>query len=118
MEKTFNIWKKAGKPTPGKNPTRAAYSDARRNLQRLVRHEATLLNIKLNNNLMHLNNSDRSKIFAIVKKARGDYSNTMTNVLQTPVGTYYGEDVLEGFAADAEHLGKSNEGATFFDQGF
>ena len=29
LEKTFNVWKKAGKPTPRNNPTRAAYSDTR-----------------------------------------------------------------------------------------
>ena len=42
----------------------------------------------------------------------------MTNVLHTPVGTFTGADVLEGFAADAEHLGKTNEESTWFDQGF
>ena len=42
----------------------------------------------------------------------------MTPVLHTPVGTYHGDDVLGGFAADAEHLGNSNEDDNYFDQGF
>ena len=67
---------------------------------------------------MHLNKSDKSRIFAAVKKLRGKYSSTSPSVLHTPVGTYTDQDVLEGFAADAEHLGKSNEGSYWFDQGF
>ena len=42
----------------------------------------------------------------------------MTSVLHTPVGTFTGSDVLEGFAADAEHLGMTNEENKSFDQGF
>ena len=39
-----------------------------------------------------------------------------TDHLKTPTGEYYGEDVLEGFAADAEHLGKQTENSTVFDK--
>ena len=53
-----------------------------------------------------------------MKKLRGNSSNTVTSLLHTPVGTFHGDDVLEGFAADAEHLGKSNEGSSCFDQTF
>ena len=67
---------------------------------------------------MRMNHSDRTKIFAAVRRARGDFSSTMTSILQTPVGTFTGHDVLEGFAADAEHLGKTNEDMEYFDQGF
>ena len=38
--------------------------------------------------------------------------------MNTHVGPYYGEDVLEGFAADAEHMGKTNESNPSFDQSF
>ena len=41
-----------------------------------------------------------------------------TPILHTPVGSYYGQDILEGFAADAEYLGKLNTGKPHFDQGF
>ena len=61
---------------------------------------------------------DRNKAYSILKKARGDFSNkATTSTLHTPVGTYYGEDVLEGFAADAEFLGKQNDvGSRGFDK--
>ena len=53
---------------------------------------------------------DRNKAYSILKKARGDFSNKgTTSTIHTPVGTYYGEDVLEGFAAGAEFLGKPND---------
>ena len=74
--------------------------------------------IRQNNELMQLTARDRSKIFSLIKKARGEVSNSTTNILHTPVGTYYDEDILEGFAADAEHLGRPNEGASNCDQSF
>ena len=67
---------------------------------------------------MYLDKGNKSKIFSFLRRKRGNTSHTMTTVLSTPVGTYSNEDVLEGFAADAEHLGKSNEGNKHFDQGF
>ena len=53
-----------------------------------------------------------------MKKARGEKSNNVTSVLNTPVGPYLGDDVLEGFTADAEFLGMSNEGLNNFDRNF
>ena len=53
-----------------------------------------------------------------MKKFRGQSQAVMTSKLQTPVGTYQGEDVLEGFAADSEFLGRSNETNEHFDQSF
>ena len=58
------------------------------------------------------------RIFAAIRKARGDPPPTMTSVLHTPVGTFSGPDVLEGLAADAEHLGKSNEDNPSYNQEF
>ena len=57
---------------------------------------------------MHLNMSNSSRVFAVLKKARGDKSAKMTSVLQTATGTYHDEDIFQGFAADAEYLGRSN----------
>ena len=114
----FDAWKNAGKPPSKSDPTRAAYTAARSNLQRLSRYEDTLGSIKHNNTLMHCDQNDRNRIFSIMKKACGVSANTGTSVLHTPLGSYYGEDVLEGFAADAEHLGRTNEGSSSFDQGF
>ena len=118
VKKTFEAWKKAGKPSSKSDPVRAEYCQARSNLQILRRHVEHLSNIKDNNYLMHLNQKNKSKIFKFMKKKLGNNSNTMTTILHTPVGTYSNDDVLEGFAADTEHLGKSNENNENFDQGF
>ena len=109
LKRSFNAWKLAGKPGSRPNPVRQSYREARTALQRLSRYEGNLASIKQNNHLMHLNKSDKSKIFAALKRSRGDFSQSMTPVLHTPVGTFLGHDVLEGLAADTEHLGKSNE---------
>ena len=53
-----------------------------------------------------------------MKKSRGESSRCVTSLLNTPVGTFQGSDVLEGFAADAEFLGRSNSTATTYDQQF
>ena len=118
LKRKFNAWKRAGKPTSKTDPSRSGYREARSNLQRVSRYEETLKKVKENNFLMHLDQRNQSKIYSAMKKSRGNISTNMTPVLHTPVGTYYGEDVLEGFAADTEYLGKSNESKQHFDQDF
>ena len=118
LKKMFKLWKDDGKPTSISKSSRRYYTDARRNLQRIIRQEKNFLHIRQHNHLMFLDRKNRSKIFSAVRRSRGVSSKTITPVLHTPVGAYHGEDVLEGFAADAEHLGKCNEGITHFDQGF
>ena len=44
--------------------------------------------------------------------------STTTSILETPAGTFYGDDVLEGFAADAEFLGRPSEENGYFDKKF
>ena len=53
-----------------------------------------------------------------MKHARGETTKNITSVLETSVGTFHGDDVLEVFAADAEHLAKPNDGNTWFDHNF
>ena len=118
LKKCFDEWKKAGKPTSRADPASTAYREARSNLQYLRRHEVKLSNIKDNNYLMYLNKSNKSQIFNFMRRKQGKYTKSMTNVLYTPIGAYNHEDVLEGFAADTEYLGRSNVGNKKFDQGF
>ena len=114
----FNRWKRAGKPSSKSDPSRYAYTAARSSLQRIRRYEDNLKAIKQNNYLMYSERNDRNKVYARMKKLRGESSNTLTSLLHTPVGSFHGDDVLEGFAADAEHLGRSNEESPCFDQAF
>ena len=53
-----------------------------------------------------------TKVFAMMKSYRRGKSQNMPDRLDTPLGTYHGADVLEGFAADAEELGR-HEGESF-----
>ena len=53
-----------------------------------------------------------------MKHARGENIKNTTSILETPVGTFHGDDVLEGFAADAEHLAKANDGNFWYDHNF
>ena len=92
----FKLWKDDGKPNSRDIPSRCRYIDARSNFQRISRQEKNFLHIRQHNQLMFLDAKDRSKIFATVKRFRGDNINN--------------NDVLEGFAAD--------EGVTHFDQSF
>ena len=119
VTKYFKVWKKAGKPSSKTDITRLNYTSARSNLQRLIRYEDNLCSIRENNFLMNSLHNDRNKIYARMKKFRGESNKNLTSVLHTPVGSFHGEDVLEGFAADAEHLGRLNEGSSSdFDQDF
>ena len=118
LSKAFKKWKKAGRPSSTSDPVRLAYTSARSNLQKTKRYVENLRNIKQNNYLMYSERHDRNKVYAKMKKLRGESSNQATSLLHTPAGTFHGEDVLEGFAADAEHLGRSNEASTSYDQSF
>ena len=111
-------WKRAGKPLSSADPDRAKYVLAKSNLQRIRRYEDNLKAIKDNNNLMHCNTYDRNKVYSKMKYLRGAASGSATSKLVTPVGTYHDEDVLEGFAADAEHLGKPNKNLDCYDNYF
>ena len=84
---------------------------SRSDLQNMQRNKENLKSIKQNNSLMHAHSNDRNKIYSTMKRLRNEPVKNMTNTLTTPVGTFYGEDVLEGFAADAEHLAKPNDEA-------
>ena len=66
---------------------------------------------------MHSTSYDRSKVYAKMKKERNVKNHSQTNLLHTPVGTYHETDVLEGFAADAEHLSRDNEDDEVIDKG-
>ena len=118
LQSKFNQWKKAGKPKEIFNKNFQNYKTARGNFQRVRREELDRASIQNNNTIMHCDGYDHDKMFKIMKRIRGDKFRTITNKLVTPVGTYYGDNVLEGFAADAEHLGKFVGECSDFDNDF
>ena len=69
---------------------------------------------------MHCDRFDRNQVYSKMKKIRGGTNTNGTSILNTPVGTYHGEDILEGFAADAEYISRqtSDQNDGWFDHHF
>ena len=67
---------------------------------------------------MHCNINDKNKVYSKMKALHGSASGSFNSKLYTPIGTYHGDDVLEGIAADAEFLGKSNKDLPCYDNYF
>jgi hypothetical protein len=84
----------------------------------LIRYDENLKVIKNNNGLMTAHRYDRSKVNARIKFLRGQRSSSKPLKLETPVGIFIGEDVLEGFSADAEYLGRHRGEAQIYDNKF
>ena len=118
LDKMFKIWKKGGKSRDESNVDFQKYKSARGSFQRMRRYESNLVNIKDNNLIMHSDSRDKNMFYNLMKRIRGQTTRPITNKLVTPTGTYIGSDVLEGFAADAEHLGKLVGESSKFDNEF
>ena len=116
--KMFKEWKKAGRPRSKSNPIRQAYVQARANFQRQRRYSDCMNYVSTNNELMIAQISDRNLVYRKMKKLRNRSSPPAPSSLNTPVGVYHGEDILEGFAADAEHLGRDRGECEQFDIDF
>ena len=67
---------------------------------------------------MSLNKNDRNKFYNLVRTLQGNFSSQPIKELHTAVGAYYDEDILEGFAADAEYLGRHVGESSTFDNAF
>ena len=57
-------------------------------------------------------------MYSTLRNLRNEAVKGSTVVLESPAGIFYGEDVLEGFAADAEYLGRPTEENSYFDKDF
>ena len=119
LKVSFKNWKQAGRPASEKHPARIQYNQSRAHFQRIRRQEDNFKAIKQSHKLMLSHKNNRNQIYSILKKSRGNFSDNTPPILVTPVGSYHDQEVLEGFAADAEFLGKSNtEESTSFNRGF
>ena len=118
LQRCFKIWKKEGKIKCPSSSSFQLYKQARARFQHTRRHQFNLLTIKTNNDLMFTKENDRKKHFQLLKKIRGVNSKKKLTTLVTPSGTYYGEDILEGFANDVEELGKHVGESSSYDNEF
>ena len=118
LQTAFRRWKACGESFCKTDPARAAYLKSRGEFQKVRRYEDSLAVIKENNFLMNSNISNRNLVYARIRKHRDRKSSTKPLLLETPVGRYVGDDVLEGFAADAEYLGRERDESPAYDNQF
>ena len=119
FDKSFKMWARAGKPRNESSLLFKQFKLARSNFQRVRRYEDNLKNIKHNKLLMNYHKEDNTKLYSLVRAARGKgASGPLTTKLITPNRTYQGKDILEGFVDDAEMLGKIEENSEMYDNKF
>ena len=106
LQKSIRTWKKEGKVKDLKSTSFLQYKKARANFQQTRRYQHNLKTIRVNNELMNSFVSDRNKHFKLVKNIRGTQPKKVLKTLHTPVGEFFGNDTLEGFASDAEYLAR------------
>ena len=116
LRKAFRKWKTEGKTKDATSYIQ--YKLARGIFQRAYRYETELRFIKDNNTIMQADKANKKEFFNTIKNMSSSKRKQYPNVLNTPTGTYYGMDTLEGFAADAELLGKAVGEAQEFDNDF
>jgi hypothetical protein len=98
-------WRQAGRPSDESHPAKQAVLNSRRNLQRVGRNDEASDAIKLHDDLMNTFDTDRNKIYDKLKKSRGnDVHRIAIPYIDTLVGKYEGNNVLEGFCANTEVL--------------
>ena len=86
--------------------------------QQQYKKEKELQFIKDNNAIMRADHNNKNEFYKIIKNIRSSKSSQSLTTLNTPPGTYHGQDTLEGFTADAELLGKAVGAAKEFDNKF
>ena len=107
LQKYFKKCKANGRSYCKSDKARIVYLRAKADLQKTRRYQDNLSVIRGNNQLMNAHARNRNWIYAKMKKIRGQNFSTKPLVLETLVGSYTGDDVLEGFAADVEYLGRA-----------
>ena len=105
--KCYRRWKSHGKPRDKTHKARKNFLVARSNFQKVERQEQNKTFIKTNNYLMHSSISNKNAVFAKMKSIRQEKPSHISKI-ETPVGIYLAEDILEGFAADSEGPGKGS----------
>ena len=90
------------------HPAKIAKLQSQRKLQYIARTEKASRCLELNTKLMHSFSNDVNEIYKILNKVKGKASNKDIPFLETLNGTYYGENILEGFRANTQTLCSNN----------
>ena len=103
--KICNDWRKAGRPKENTNPAKAAKIESQRYLQKIQREEASIKAKTQHNDLMDTFNKNLSEVCIKLKKIRGEHcKQNEISEIETYLGRYTGDNVLEGFRANTEYL--------------
>ena len=115
-KKVFNEWRKAGRPNDTNHPKKEAVLSSRRKMRMIARNEEIVKSIEQNDDLMCTFKNNPSDIYDKMKKARGEYKKAVEiPFIETLAGTYTGDNILEGFAANTEIMCNENQNDDKFD---
>ena len=93
--KTCEKWRQGGRPEDNDNPLKIAKKESRQNLQQLRRIEENNKAENLHIELMAIHANNISELPAKLKQINGNKNNKI-EFIDTLLGTYKGENVLEG----------------------
>ena len=118
LRKSFKIWKAGGKNKDQTCINYVLYKKARGRFQQQYRKEKEFQHIRNNNIIMRADLKNKNEFFKIIRNIRKCKGTQYPSVLNTPPGTYRGNNILEGFTADAEYLGRAVGESSKFDNEF
>ena len=118
LRKSYKEWKKRGKVKDQACTYFKDYKEARSSFQLQYRQNMEHKNIRDNNTIMRADLKNKNEFFKIIRNIRCNKSSKYPSTLNTPLGTYYGRNTLEGFTADAELLGQAVGEAIEYDNEF
>ena len=109
-------WRKAGRPQSSDHPTKHAKLQSQRKIQKISRNEEANKAKVNHDDLMATHNMNISDVCKKVKKIMGGNTKpTDIPEIETFKGTFKGENVLEGFRVNTEHLCNEKTSTKFSD---
>ena len=98
-------WRRSGRPSSNNHPAKIAKLKSQRRLQALQREEIANKAKTQHNDLMETHDKEISEVYKKLQKIRGKHQNPSNiSEINTFLGTYKGDNVLEGFRANTEYL--------------
>ena len=98
-------WRKSGRPSSNKHPAKIKKLESQRRLQKLQRDEASSQSKAQHDDLMETFDKNISEVSKTLQMIRGSQQKqTDISEIETFLGYYRGDNVLEGFRANTEYL--------------
>ena len=107
-------WRKAGRPTSSEHPAKLSKLQSQRKIQKISREEEATKARGNHDDLMATHDKNITDVCIKIKKIVGENSKPV-NIpeIETFLGKYKGDNVLEGFRANTEHLCNVKTSKTF-----